>query len=135
MTLHYDLIWHGCIYRMVMPRQPRAICVTRCAWVSMMHALPQISCAACYKSKDGYTKPLEQVKQEVDLAVSLRNLNLVTLAGGESLQEPARRVAGPLPAGGAVTLRWLVRGGKADDITVTATAPSLGTVIVKGGQR
>lgn len=60
---------------------------------------------------------------------------VVTLDGGEPLQDSARRVAGPLPAGGAVTLRWLVRGNKAGDITVTASAPSLGTITVKGGQR
>lgn len=47
-----------------------------------------ISCAACYKSKNNYTKPLEQVKQEVDLVTSLRNLNLVTLAGGEPTLHP-----------------------------------------------
>ncbi len=59
----------------------------------------------------------------------------VTLDGAEPLQDPLRRVIPQVPAGGAVTLTWLVRAQKADDLEVTATAPSLGTVTVKGGQR
>jgi len=39
-----------------------------------------------------------------------------------------------LPAGGAVTLRWLVRTDKPDKLAVTATAPALGTITAKGGE-
>jgi pyruvate-formate lyase-activating enzyme len=47
-----------------------------------------ISCMACYKDKLDYTKPLEQIKSEIDLAASQRNLRVVTLAGGEPLLHP-----------------------------------------------
>lgn len=47
-----------------------------------------ITCKACYKDKTGYTKPLEQIKREIDIAVSQRNLSLMTLAGGEPTLHP-----------------------------------------------
>lgn len=47
-----------------------------------------ISCKACYKDKSSYTKPFEQILSEIDLALSKRNLTLVTLAGGEPLLHP-----------------------------------------------
>ena len=58
----------------------------------------------------------------------------VTLTGGDPLQDPLRRVVPQLPAGGAVTLRWLVRTGEPDKLAVTAAAPSLGAITVKGGE-
>lgn len=42
-----------------------------------------LSCRACYKNRSVYTKPLEQIKQEIDQALSLRDLDVITLAGGE----------------------------------------------------
>jgi len=59
----------------------------------------------------------------------------VELAGAEPLQDPARRIVPQLAAGGAVTLRWLVRTDRPDRVAVTAAAPSLGAVTVKGGGR
>ncbi|MBL7893411.1 MAG: radical SAM protein [Bacteroidia bacterium] len=47
-----------------------------------------ITCRACYKSKFDYTKPLEEIKSEVDFAVSRRNLHVITLAGGEPSLHP-----------------------------------------------
>lgn len=47
-----------------------------------------ISCAACYKNKSNYTKPLEQIRQEIDFAAQQRNLSVITLAGGEPSLHP-----------------------------------------------
>ncbi|MDD5719978.1 MAG: M14 family zinc carboxypeptidase [Candidatus Krumholzibacteria bacterium] len=60
---------------------------------------------------------------------------VVTLAGADALQENLRQVLPQLPAGGAVAVRWLVRTGRSERLSVTAEAPSLGTVTVTGGQR
>jgi hypothetical protein len=59
----------------------------------------------------------------------------VELNGAEALQHPLRRVVPQLPAGGAVTLQWLVRAGDPDRLELTAGAPALGSVTVKGGRR
>ncbi|MFC1742768.1 radical SAM protein [Candidatus Riflebacteria bacterium] len=47
-----------------------------------------IKCHACYKNKFGYTKPLEDIKEEIDIAISKRNLSVITLAGGEPTLHP-----------------------------------------------
>lgn len=47
-----------------------------------------ISCTACYKDKSTYTKPLEQVLAEIELAAAERNLSVLTLAGGEPVLHP-----------------------------------------------
>lgn len=47
-----------------------------------------LTCKACYKDKFGYTKPLPQVLDEIDLAVEQRNLDMITLAGGEPTLHP-----------------------------------------------
>lgn len=47
-----------------------------------------ISCRACYKDKQNFTKPLDEVKREIDFAASVRRLSLVTLAGGEPMLHP-----------------------------------------------
>jgi pyruvate-formate lyase-activating enzyme len=47
-----------------------------------------ISCFACYKDKSTYTKPLVQVVDELDAALALRRLGVVTLAGGEPTLHP-----------------------------------------------
>lgn len=47
-----------------------------------------ISCKACYKDKFGMTKPLKQIQEEIDLAISMRKLSTVTLAGGEPVMHP-----------------------------------------------
>ncbi|MCC6690450.1 MAG: radical SAM protein, partial [Bacteroidia bacterium] len=47
-----------------------------------------ITCKACYKSLYNYTKPLEQIKQEIDFIITKRNLHVITLAGGEPTLHP-----------------------------------------------
>lgn len=47
-----------------------------------------ISCKACYKDKFGMTKPLKQIQEEIDFAISKRKLSAVTLAGGEPVLHP-----------------------------------------------
>ena len=47
-----------------------------------------ISCKACYKIRETYTKPTGQIKEEIDLAVGARNLDMITLAGGEPTLHP-----------------------------------------------
>ena len=49
---------------------------------------------------------------------------VVTLAGGEPLHADARRTVTVLPAGGAATVRWLVRTDRPERLAVTATAPA-----------
>jgi hypothetical protein len=62
---------------------------------------------------------------------------VVTLAGAEPLQDRLRRTVAQVPAGGAVAVRWLALTGRPDRLTITAQAPSLGTVTVSatGGPR
>lgn len=48
-----------------------------------------LSCKACYKDRHGYTKPLQQICDEIDLAAEARNLDMLTLAGGEPTLHPA----------------------------------------------
>jgi len=47
-----------------------------------------ISCESCYKDKNTYTKPLDQLKREIALALELRKISVVTLAGGEPTLHP-----------------------------------------------
>ncbi len=47
-----------------------------------------ISCRACYKDKSNYTKDLQQIFQEVEIALSQRNVATITLAGGEPTLHP-----------------------------------------------
>ncbi len=47
-----------------------------------------ISCAACYKDKSTYTKPLAQVLDEIALVTSVRNIGVLSLAGGEPTLHP-----------------------------------------------
>lgn len=47
-----------------------------------------ITCAACYKDRFGLQKPLDEVKADVDLALSLRQLSSLSLAGGEPTLHP-----------------------------------------------
>lgn len=47
-----------------------------------------IRCRACYKDKYGYSKPLEDIRDEIDLALRERNLSMITLAGGEPSLHP-----------------------------------------------
>ncbi|MCP4135641.1 MAG: radical SAM protein [bacterium] len=42
-----------------------------------------IDCHGCYKKKTGTSKSLELIKQEIDLAMTLRNLTSVSIMGGE----------------------------------------------------
>ena len=47
-----------------------------------------MSCRACYKARASYTKPFEQIIEEVDFAITQRNLDMITLAGGEPTLHP-----------------------------------------------
>jgi len=47
-----------------------------------------IQCKACYKHKYKYQKPLDLIKQEIDLAVSARDIHIITIAGGEPTMHP-----------------------------------------------
>ncbi len=47
-----------------------------------------LACKACYKDRHGYTKPLQQICDEIDLAAEQRNLDMLTLAGGEPTLHP-----------------------------------------------
>jgi len=48
-----------------------------------------ISCKACYKNiHPSQSKTTTQIKQEIDLAISQRNLDMLTLAGGEPTLHP-----------------------------------------------
>ena len=47
-----------------------------------------LTCKACYKHKHGYTKPIDQILEEIDYAVSQRNLDMITFAGGEPTLHP-----------------------------------------------
>lgn len=44
-----------------------------------------ISCDGCYKNKFNFEKRLEEIKREVDLLASQRNLAAITIAGGEPM--------------------------------------------------
>ncbi len=52
---------------------------------------------------------------------------VVTLEGGRLLDGRPRRVVPSLPAGGCATVTWVVHGKPGTRLTVTASAPSLGT--------
>ncbi len=47
-----------------------------------------ITCEACYKAKSGITKPLQDVYEEIDWIMERRNLDVITLAGGEPTLHP-----------------------------------------------
>src|SRR4030095_16050667 len=47
-----------------------------------------ISCTACYKDKSTYTKPLQQILDEVALVHAPRRLGVLSLAGGEPTLHP-----------------------------------------------
>lgn len=47
-----------------------------------------IQCRACYKHKYNYQKPLKLILQEIDLAISARDLHVITIAGGEPTLHP-----------------------------------------------
>jgi hypothetical protein len=47
-----------------------------------------ISCKACYKDKFGMTKPVPELMEEIDFALSQRKLSTITLAGGEPVLHP-----------------------------------------------
>lgn len=69
-------------------------------------------------------------------AVNQRPRPLVTtLQGGEPLHDDARRTIAELPAGGAATVRWLVRTDDPDELSVTVASPSLGEITRKGDAR
>jgi len=60
---------------------------------------------------------------------------VVELAGGEPFTLDRRRTVDTLPAGGGITLTWLVRADDAGRLSVTASAPSLGSAMAQGGVR
>ncbi len=74
-----------------------------------------LSCKACYKDRHGYTKPLQQICDEIDLAAGARNLDMLTLAGGEPTMHPelARVIAHATERGIKTSL--LTNGSLLDD--------------------
>ncbi len=47
-----------------------------------------IRCRGCYNLYRGYVKPLAQIKREIDLALAKRNLDTITILGGEPTLHP-----------------------------------------------
>ena len=47
-----------------------------------------IACRSCYNLYKNYTKPLQEIKQEINLALQKRNLETITLLGGEPTLHP-----------------------------------------------
>ncbi|MHC4327304.1 MAG: radical SAM protein [Planctomycetota bacterium] len=47
-----------------------------------------ISCRGCYKNMDGSSKPLDQIISELDIAMSKRRVQTVSIAGGEPTLHP-----------------------------------------------
>ena len=47
-----------------------------------------IRCRGCYNLYKTYVKPLDQIKSEVDLALKKRNLETITILGGEPTLHP-----------------------------------------------
>lgn len=50
-----------------------------------------ISCRGCYKKLDGHNKPLGRILSDLDIALSLRKIHTVSIAGGEPLLHPELR--------------------------------------------
>ncbi|OGQ94005.1 MAG: hypothetical protein A2284_19270 [Deltaproteobacteria bacterium RIFOXYA12_FULL_61_11] len=80
-----ELVLGGKLCRpMLMPYDKRS--VPHC--VIEVNQACNISCRACYKDRHGSTKPLEQIKAELDLIVSERRVSAISLAGGEPTLHP-----------------------------------------------
>lgn len=47
-----------------------------------------LTCASCYKHKQDYSKPLSLIKREIDFGARERNLDVITIAGGEPTLHP-----------------------------------------------
>ncbi len=47
-----------------------------------------IACHSCYNLHKNYVKPLSEIKREIDLAMQKRNLETITLLGGEPTLHP-----------------------------------------------
>lgn len=47
-----------------------------------------ISCESCYKQKFNYNKPVEVIKKEIEIGLKKRNLDKITIAGGEPTLHP-----------------------------------------------
>jgi hypothetical protein len=69
-----------------------------------------IRCRACYKDKYGYSKSLEEIQGEVELALRERDLSLVTLAGGEPSLHPRLEEVIAYIAGRGVAVQMLSNG-------------------------
>jgi Radical SAM superfamily len=69
-----------------------------------------IRCLACYKDKYGYTKPLQQIKDEIDIACRERNLSMLSLAGGEPSLHPQLDEVIAYAAGKGLTVQMLSNG-------------------------
>jgi len=47
-----------------------------------------LKCTACFKHKEDYLKPLDEIKKEIDFAISKRNLDVISILGGEPTLHP-----------------------------------------------
>lgn len=74
-----------------------------------------IRCRACYKDKYGYSKPLEDIQAEIDLALRERNLSMITLAGGEPSLHPRLDEVIAYAAGKGVAVQILSNGYQLTD--------------------
>lgn len=73
-----------------------------------------IRCRACYKDKYGLTKPVEEIRAEVDLALRERDVSMVTLAGGEPSLHPRLDEVIADIAGRGVAVQMLSNGYQLD---------------------
>lgn len=74
-----------------------------------------ISCTACYKNKFNYTKPLDEIKADIDVMLKERTLSSVTLAGGEPTLHPELDEVIRYASGKGIAVQILTNGYQLDD--------------------
>ncbi len=81
-----------------------------------------LACKACYKNRGGYTKPLDAICAEIDLAAEQRNLDMLTLAGGEPTLHPELPAAIAHATARGIKTSLLTNGSLLDDERLGAYA-------------
>ena len=79
-----------------------------------------ISCRACYKHHERSSKPLDQIRAEIELALEKRRLTAVTLAGGEPTLHPELPQVIALLRERGLTVMMLSNGVSLNDERLTA---------------
>ena len=88
-----------------------------------------ISCTACYKSRSRFSKPLADIKADIDLAAARRRLSMVTLAGGEPSLHPELPAVIAHARGLGLSVQMLSNGyGLTDDKLAAYRAAGLSLV-------